>query len=268
VIASGGEWQSDGSEDSWASFRGEQDDLFAFLEKHGMKNVLLLSGDCHLTAAYHVRSRFLEVTAGPLGSLGAKSKPVPEMIAYHDTGKMFCVYELDTAGPLPAVTLEIYQTGIGLVEKRAFPWDEVTGASLIDRSGVLVPKGEIRLLASAAEVHGEKLRFEPEPHKNTLGYWTVPEDWASWAFTAPNAGKYEVTILQGCNGGGSEAAIEIAGQTLPFTVENTGHFQHFKARTVGTVELAAGPQTLALRAKTKQGPAIMDCRRILLRPVR
>jgi len=267
VIGSGSEWQSDGSLDSWKSFRREEDDLFAFLDEHGMKNVLLLSGDRHFTGAYQVRGRYLEVTSGPLGSPGGKPKPLPEMILRHDTGRMFCVYEIDTVNQPPAVTLEVYQTGIGLVEKRAFPWDEIIGATRMERSGSLVPKGEIRLLASAAQVHGEKLRYEPEPHKSTLGYWTQVGDWVSWTFNVPAAGKYEVDVLQGCNGGGSEVAVEIGGQTLTFTVENTGHFQHFKARTIGTVELPVGPQTLAIRPKTKQGAAIMDCRRVLLRPV-
>ena len=133
VLAAGGEWQSDSSDDSWKSFRREEDDLFAFLEEHQMRNLLLLSGDRHFTAAYQVRGRYLEVTSGPLGSPGAKSKPVPEMFTYYDAGKMFCIYELDTAADPPAVTLEIHQTAGGLLEKRAFTWEEVTGMTKIER---------------------------------------------------------------------------------------------------------------------------------------
>ena len=36
--------------------------------------------------------------------------------------------------------------------------------------------GSVMLHAHQAETHGEKLRFEPQPHKNTVGYWTVPAD--------------------------------------------------------------------------------------------
>jgi alkaline phosphatase D len=132
VLAAGGEWQSDSVADSWASFRREEDDLFAFLAEHDMKNVLLLSGDRHFTAAYHVRGRFLEVSSGPLGSPGAPPKVTPEMIALHDRGKMYCVLDLDTAAEPPAVKLEIYETGTGLVEARAFTWAEVTGAAKIE----------------------------------------------------------------------------------------------------------------------------------------
>ena len=54
------------------------------------------------------------------------------MVAYHDDGRFFCIYDLDTAATPPAVTLEIYQTGIGLVEMRAFTWEQVTGGAKIE----------------------------------------------------------------------------------------------------------------------------------------
>ena len=132
VIGAGGEWQSDSVLDSWKSYAREEQEIFDFLAEHDIRNVLLLSGDRHFTAAYQVRGRFIEVTSGPLGSPGAKSKPVPEMFAYHDDGRFFCIYDLDTAATPPAVTLEIWQTGLGLVEKRAFTWEQVTGGAKIE----------------------------------------------------------------------------------------------------------------------------------------
>ena len=132
VIGSGGEWQSHSSADSWKSYAREEQEIFDFLAEHEMRNILLLSGDRHFTAGYHVRGRFIEVCSGPLGSPGAKSKPVPEMFAYHDDGRFFCIYDIDTAATPPAVTLEIWRTGTGLVEKRAFTWDQVTGGAKIE----------------------------------------------------------------------------------------------------------------------------------------
>ena len=81
------------------------------------------------------------------------------------------------------------------------------------------------------------------------------------------AGRYEVEIQQGCNGGGSEVAVEIAGQTLTFLVENTGHFQNMISRTIGEVDLTAGKQTLAVKPRNKKGGAVMDLRRVVLRPM-
>jgi hypothetical protein len=128
-------------------------------------------------------------------------------------------------------------------------------------------KGDIRLLASAAQVHGEKLRYEPQPQKNTLGYWARMEDWASWDFDVPSPGKYEVEIQQGSGAANAEVAVEVAGQILAFTVIDTGHFQHFIQRTIGTVDLPVGKQTLAVRPRSKPGAAVMDLRRVVLRPV-
>ena len=130
--------------------------------------------------------------------------------------------------------------------------------------------GSITLAARTAEVHGVMLRYEPLPHKNTIGFWTNPEDYATWEFTAAKPGRYEVEILQGCGKGqgGSEAKIVIGGQTLTFTVEDTGHFQNFVPRAIGTVMIEQpGRLTLELRAVKKAKAAVMDCRQIALRPV-
>ena len=53
------------------------------------------------------------------------------MFSYHDKGKMYCVYDLDTRPAEPKVTLEIYQAGDGLVERRVFSWAEVLGQTKI-----------------------------------------------------------------------------------------------------------------------------------------
>jgi hypothetical protein len=94
------------------------------------------------------------------------------------------------------------------------------------------------------------------------------DDWAEWEFDVPAAGQYEVEVQQGCGrgSGGAEVAVEVAGQTLKFTVQDTGHFQQMIQRTIGTVTLPAGKATLAVRPQTKPGPAVMDLRRVVLRP--
>ncbi|MBA4019794.1 MAG: N-acetylgalactosamine 6-sulfate sulfatase (GALNS) [Pirellula sp.] len=131
--------------------------------------------------------------------------------------------------------------------------------------------GSITLPARSAEIHGITLRYEPLPHKNTVGFWTNPDDYATWEFTVAKPGRYEVEIFQGCGKGqgGSEAKIVVAGQTLPLTVEDTGHFQNFVPRVVGTVEIdQPGRMTLELRAVRKAKAAVMDCRQITLRRVK
>ncbi len=131
VIGAGGEWQVNGSDDSWRSFQRERKEIFDLLAGHGMKNVLLLSGDRHFTAGYQLPEGFLEICSGPIGSPNAPAKVAPGQFSLHDHGKMICLFDIDTTGAQPAVALEIYEAGVGLVEQRTFTWDEVTGAAKI-----------------------------------------------------------------------------------------------------------------------------------------
>ena len=129
--------------------------------------------------------------------------------------------------------------------------------------------GDVRLHAKDAHIHGKTLRYEHQPNKNTLGYWTDPNDWAEWSFEAPAAGDYEVEVQQGCgdDSGGAAVTVSVDDQVLKFTVQETGSFQSMILRVIGEVKLAAGRHTLAVKARTKPGPAVMDLRRVVLRPV-
>jgi arylsulfatase A len=156
------------------------------------------------------------------------------------------------------------------------PWRELMNQVLpgaVDPPDDALPgAGAIILHARDAKVHGgpqgAKLHYEPESHKDTLGYWVQAEDWAEWEFDAPGPGTFEIEILQGCGGGSGGAQIEVSvgGQSVGAKVEETGHFQRFVPRRIGTIRLdRGGRHTLALHAKTKPGPAVMDLRRITLR---
>ncbi len=132
------------------------------------------------------------------------------------------------------------------------------------------PNGSLQLPASLAEVHGAMLRYEPPPHKNTLGYWTRAEDWASWDVQVEKPGEFTVSLRFGCgNGqGGSEVDVSIAGQTLPFIVRETGGFQKWETAELGTVQLTAGRHSLAIRPRTKKAAAVMDVQLATLEPKR
>lgn len=147
-------------------------------------------------------------------------------------------------------------------------WRKAMGAAIKgQKPRVTIPQDEIRLHAKDATVHGEKLRYEEQPQKNTLGFWVRVEDWASWKFDVPTAGKYEIEVQQGCGkgSGGAEVSVEIGGKAFPFTVAETGHFQHFILRTIGVVDLAQGTEEIALKPKSKPGGAVMDVRSVVLR---
>jgi hypothetical protein len=130
--------------------------------------------------------------------------------------------------------------------------------------------GVITLAAKDAVTHGERLRYEPEPHKNTLGYWTRPEDWCEWEFSIFQPGRYELWILQGCGKGqgGSDVHVLVVDQKIEFTVEETGHFQNFKHRNLGLITLdKPGEYRLEIRPQNKKANAIMDVRQVRLIPL-
>jgi hypothetical protein len=128
--------------------------------------------------------------------------------------------------------------------------------------------GMIWLPAKLAKVTGTTLRFEPQPHKNTIGYWSNEKDHASWEVNVPDEQTFEVDILQGCGRGhgGSTVRLEAGDSHLNFTVEETGHFQNFVWRTLGTVTLSKGRSTIALRPQNKRAGAVMDVRAVRLAP--
>jgi arylsulfatase A len=126
--------------------------------------------------------------------------------------------------------------------------------------------GSVLLHARDAVVSGQNLRYEPQPHKDTLGFWTRVEDWAHWDFELTAPGRFRVEALQGCGKGSGGADVEVAvgDARLTMTVEDTGHFQNFVRRELGEVRLAAGLHSLSVRPRTRPGVAVMDLREVRL----
>ena len=143
---------------------------------------------------------------------------------------------------------------------------------IFDPSLVVRPDAEnmILLPAKLATTKGENLRYEPQPHKDTVGYWSNPKDTAEWHFAVNTTGLYDIDILQGCGKGhgGSRVEVRIADETLSFEVQETGHFQNFIWRTLGRVRLAETESTsLILVPQTKPAGAVMDVRAMRICPV-
>jgi lysophospholipase L1-like esterase len=140
--------------------------------------------------------------------------------------------------------------------------------------------GSITLPAHHARVFGEKLQFEPLPHKNTVGYWVNPADYARWRFSGATAESYRVLVYQGCGGGqggstvslsaapvGDNAVASADGTCLEFPILETGHFQNFLWRDVGRLRVSGkGPHDLFLRCEKLAKNAVGDVRQIRLIP--
>jgi hypothetical protein len=155
-------------------------------------------------------------------------------------------------------------------------WRIVVGAKMMTPNPDYVPNpqakdGSITMHARTATVHGIQLRFEPLPHKDTIGFWTRADDWAEFEFTVEKAGTFTVEVLQGCGkgSGGAEVELAVGDRKLTFTVKDTGGFQNFEPREVGTLTIdRPGRHVLTMKAKTKPGAAVMDLRQITLKPTK
>ena len=128
--------------------------------------------------------------------------------------------------------------------------------------------GTLTLPAQHALVRGEKLQFEPLPHKNTVGYWVNPADVAWWQLSTSTSTSWDVHVLQGCGGGqgGSRVQFAVGDQALEHTVVETGHFQNFRWHHLGTLDLPVGDHRLEVSCLEKAHNAVMDIRQIRLIP--
>jgi hypothetical protein len=132
--------------------------------------------------------------------------------------------------------------------------------------------GSIMLHAHQAATHGEKLRFEPQPFKNTVGYWTVPTDYASWSLSVDQPGTFSVAVLQGLGEGqgGSDAMITLLNgdspvAELPFQPIETGHFQNFRWGHLGLIDITtSGKHELRITPVHIAKAALVDVRAVHL----
>ena len=92
-------------------------------------------------------------------------------------------------------------TAATMAPKRA-PWRALMDAAIAAKGAKAeVGAGVILLHARDAKVHGSKLRYEDQPHKDTLGFWVQKDDWVEWTFMSPGTGSFEVDLLQACGKG-------------------------------------------------------------------
>ncbi len=203
----------------------------------------------------------IEITVGEK-SLTAKLISTGSFYRYTvlDFGKIY----IPATGKLPVTVRCLKKTGDAVMNLKAVtlrPACEGTPPKA-DEAGVLTCH------ARDVTIDGIKVQYEPKPEKNTVGYWINKSDTVHWDFDVAKAGKYEVEILQGCgkDQGGSEVLLKLGSNELRFTVEDTGHFQNFKPRVIGEMELQPGPQTLRVIPLSKANAAVMDLRQVKLTP--
>jgi arylsulfatase A len=196
-------------------------------------------------------------------------------IEFYDTGRQE-LYDLakdiSESKNLVAEKPDVVKT----LAKKLADWRTETKAQMMTPNPDYTPSpqakdGTITMVAKWAEITGAQLRYEPLPHKNTLGFWTNKDDSATWEFTVTTPGTFDMTITQGCGkgNGGAEVEFTLSTQTLKHTVKDTGGWQKFEDVKIGQVKIeSAGRYTLKVAAKSKPGGAVMDLRQVVLTPVK
>jgi hypothetical protein len=128
--------------------------------------------------------------------------------------------------------------------------------------------GAVTLAAKHATTFSRRMRFEPKPEKNCLGYWTEAGDWAEWHFTLHSGGKFNVQLHHGCGPGneGSEVEVWINDEKRTFTVADTGGFQSWKSVDLGMIELPEGDHRVVINPVSKAKAAVLDVQKLVFTP--
>ncbi len=195
-----------------------------------------------------------------------------KLIEFYETGRVE-LFDLKSGENRNLAEDPAHAARVKAMVSKLDAWRIKTGAQMMLPNPAYRPSpqaadGTITMLGQHADVHGAMLRFEPLPHKNTLGFWVNPSDWASWEFEVVKPGKFTMEITYGCgNGsGGSEVEFAVGAQALTFKVEQTGGFQAFVKRDIGEMSFEkAGRYTLTVKPKSKPGPAVMDLPQVVLK---
>jgi alpha-L-fucosidase len=144
---------------------------------------------------------------------------------------------------------------------------EIKGPLAIEQIGLVQsPDGSLILPASEATTHGE-LKYEPGEHRDSLGYWTNPNDWASWEFRVTKLGKIEV-IAEVASVADSSIEVRMGKLSARAEVRATGNYGRFQFVKLGTLDLPVGDKvTLSLHA-VKDGWQPVNVRSVKLQPAR
>jgi alpha-L-fucosidase len=126
--------------------------------------------------------------------------------------------------------------------------------------------GSVTLPASEATTHGE-LKYESGEHRDSLGFWTNPNDWASWEFKVTKPGKVEV-VADVASPAPSSLEVRLGKLSAQAQVPATGGYGSFNPVKLGTLDLPARHSvTLTLHA-VKDGWQPVNVKSIKLQPIR
>ncbi len=97
-------------------------------------------------------------------------------------------------------------------------------------------KGNIKLTAEDAELHGAQLKVEEKGVHSNIGFWDKAGEWASWKMEIPAAGTYNVSLNASATGD-SAFTVEAGGQKLDGKATSTGDWEKFQNFKIGKIEI-------------------------------
>ncbi len=125
--------------------------------------------------------------------------------------------------------------------------------------------GSVQLLASEADLHGG-LQYESGAGKDNIGFWTNPEDTASWSFKVNRPGKFKVTAEIAAEASG-RFEVMVGEQKAQGTAPATQDYTKFqRADLTGVLDIPAGNVTLTVKP-VSDGWQPMNLRRLQLVPL-
>lgn len=103
-----------------------------------------------------------------------------------------------------------------------------------------------------------------------LGFWIDNAGAASWHLKSKTAGTFTLAASFSAPAASAGSIIEFVcgDQVLPFEIKSTGDWKKFVTATVGTLKLPAGPSTVSVRIKTRNGLAPCNLGKITLTPMK
>jgi len=188
---------------------------------------------------------------------GARLKWAMEPAAESDAPRVLAITQPASLDPI-ATVVEVTLSGP----------PSVTDVGAAQRAGA---DGSFILKAADAEVQGQTAKYEQGDGRDDIGFWTSKDDCMSWVCNVAKPGRYRVEVTYACPEGnaGSQYTVGVdKGAQAGGTVKATGSWVKFESETIGSFDLPAGKQTIAVHVQSMPRGAVMNLRKVRLIPVR
>lgn len=161
--------------------------------------------------------------------------------------------------------LDPIATVVELQLKGALVVEEAVTSIKPDAGGVL------NLQAADAEIAGGTAQLENIGNVPSIGYWIDSKDTVNWTVDVPAAGAYSVEIEYACQPGSGGTTFRVhaadSREGVEGTVQETGSWSDFRTETLtGSLQLSAGRRTVRITPLAMPHGAVMNLRRITLKP--